>query len=151
IDVATGIPDEEAVSLKNGGVIAAAEEAAAALPEIGCNFLHLDGIRYVPIGIEDDLFHLLGDDGRLLVWLAGDDTRGVDGLAVLDHAQQELGNVDGHVKRSEVVRQPTPAFHIDENGVDTRLAPDRPRLLLLLAVEHAARAGADQPIGYRAV
>src|SRR5262245_61957205 len=102
---------------KNGGIPAAAEESAAALSEIRSDFLHLDRVGDVPIGIEYDLLHLVGDYRRLLVGLAGDDPRGVYGLAVLDHAQHELGNVDGHVKLAEVMRQPAPALHVDEDGV----------------------------------
>ena len=64
-------------------------------------------------GIEDDLFHLVGDHRRLLVGLADDDAGGNNRRAFLDDAQRELGDVDRHVERPKVVRQPAPALHID--------------------------------------
>ena len=90
-------------------------QAAAAAGQIRPDLLGLDGVRHVPIGIEHDLLHVLAEDRRLLVGLADDHARRVDDLAVLDDAQHEFGDVDVHVEGAEVVGQPAPALHVDED------------------------------------
>ena len=109
---------------------------------IGPDLFGLDRVRHVPIGIEHDLLHLVGDDRRLLVGLADHHPGGVHELAVSHHPHHELGDVDVDVELPEVVRQPAPALHVQE---------DQPRLrracsLLMLLVEQAPRARPHMPV-----
>src|SRR5262245_29739679 len=58
IDIAIAVFYAQAVTLEHRGVPGAAEEAAT-VPHIGRDHLHLDGVGDIPIGVEDDLFHLV--------------------------------------------------------------------------------------------
>jgi hypothetical protein len=107
------------VTLEHRGVpSAAAEEPSRLLAKIRSDLLDLDRGRHVPERIEDDFLHLIGEDRRLLVRLADHHARRVHGLAVSDDTQRELGDVDRYVVRTEVVRQPAPALHVDQDGSD---------------------------------
>ena len=139
IDIAVAVLDAQTVTLEHGRVPAAAEEAAAG-SHVRRDLFVLDGVGNVPIRIEHDLFHLVGDHGRLRFGFADDHARGVDRRPLFDHAQREFRDVDRHVERPEIVGEPAPALHIDENLADARLAADRPRLLALIEQPPCARA-----------
>jgi hypothetical protein len=115
VDLTAADIDAQVVALEHSRVPAAAAEPSTLLGEEGPDLLGLDRVRHVPIGIEHDLLHLLGDDRRLLVRLSHHHSRGVHGLAVTHHAHHEFGNVDVHIERAEVVGQPPPAFHVEQD------------------------------------
>ena len=85
------------------------------------HFLADDGGRHVPIGIDDQKFHRVGENGRRGFLLADDDARALDHLSVVDDDGFIIGDIHFDVFFAEVARHPAPAFHIgDDLGFETR-------------------------------
>ena len=64
--------------------------------------------------------------------------------AVLHHLEREVGDVEDHVgiaerRRAELARQPAPALHVDDHGVDLAVALRAVDRLDGPVVEHAGR------------
>ena len=74
--------------------------------------------------------------GVLLVRLADHHSGGVHELAVSHHPNHELGDVDVDVELPEVMRQPAPALHVQQDQPRPRGACS----LLMLLIEQAPRA-----------
>src|SRR6185312_10403741 len=145
IDLLAGIFDAEVMALEHRGVETAAAEPGSLLANIGPDLLDLDRGRHVPERTEYNLLHLVGEDWSLLVGLADHDARRVNGPPVLDHAEHEFRDVDVDVIRPEVMREPAPALHVDEDGSDLGRACLM-RLSGCLSVQEAARAEADRAV-----
>ena len=139
IDVAPAALDAQVVE---------SEDARAAAYQARQHVLLLDGLRHAPVRMEDHLLHVLREDRRRRVGLAGDDALGVNDLAVLDHAQRELGDVDPDVEVAERLRHPAPLFHVDEQLARVgrgRQPPSACGLLVGLGRGRIAVASAGRP------
>ena len=97
--------------------------------------------RHVPGRVDGDEFHLRADHRRRLARLSGHDLGVPVDLVVVVERQGVIRHVDDHVRIAEVARQPAPALHVDDDGVD-RIG-GRPVRDLLLAVERAHGVGAE--------
>ena len=87
-----------------------------------------DRRRHVPGRIDRDELHGLGQQRRgMNAGLAGHDLGGPDLRAVLHHLERIIGDVENDIGvadrgRAEVARQPAPALHVDDHGVDLLVA-----------------------------
>src|SRR5689334_24319821 len=134
------------MALEHCGVELAAAEPGSLLADGWPNLLDLDRGRHIPERTEYNLLHLVGEDRSLLVGLADHDARRVNGLPVLDHAEHEFRNVDVDVIGPEVMREPAPALHVNQDGSDLGRACPLMRLSGCLSVQEAARAEADRAV-----
>jgi len=58
------------------------------------NFFGLNRVGDIPNRIKNDFLHIPKEDRRLFIGLANHDTCGMDDLALIYHAQHELGHID---------------------------------------------------------
>ena len=80
-----------------------------------------DRRRHVPGRIDGDELHLRRGHRRRLGRLAGDDLGLPVQTALVEQAQRVVGHVDDDivvVVVAELARQPAPALHVDDDGVD---------------------------------
>src|SRR4029079_15726750 len=113
--------DAQIVTREDRRVPSAAEKAAALL-QVGRDLLDLDRVRHVPIRVEHDLLHLVGEDRGLLVGFPGHDAGRVDRLAVLAHAQHEFRDIDRYIITPQIMGKPTLSLHVEQKRLDLRLA-----------------------------
>ena len=101
-----------------------------------------DRRRHVPGRIDGDELHLRADHRRRLARLAGHDLGVPVDLVVVPERQAIIRHVDDDMRIAEIARQPAPALHVDDDGVD-RIGGRTLCGGFLLAVQRAHRIGAE--------
>ena len=101
-----------------------------------------DGLRNVPVRIEDDGFHFVGKHRCLLRPLANDNALLVNYGPIPHHANQIFRNVDMDIFLAQIAWCPAPAFQINQQCLF---------VIGLFAVQHAAGPGADDTISLQAI